>query len=164
VLARLNAVVNRALLIAVLICIASLVTAGTRDDQQSTPQKPPTEDPVSADRIREGLRRPELQLPPIPLPPPTFRVEVIEKLETPLDVVRRELQEEANVRWKPPAKQGLDLLPALVGLVTKVKSIRREHAEAEARRMVQAELAEFCRTHDCSDIEREPISEGVITP
>ena len=163
VLARLNVVVRSAALIAVLTCTLLAVVDTTTVAQQTSPsasQPPPSG--VSADRISEGLKRPELQLPPIPLPPPTFRAEVVEKLETPLDVIRRELQEEANVRWKPPTKQGLDLMPALVGLVSKVKSIRRDHAEAEARRMVQEELDAFCRTHDCSQIEREPISEGVV--
>jgi hypothetical protein len=103
----------------------------------------------------------------MPPPPLTFRSEVTVKLETPLDVIRRELQEEARVRWRPPVTKGLaevDVLPALVGLVNKIKTIRRQHAEAEARTMVEQELAEFCSTHDCSDIEREPVSEGVIVP
>ena len=117
---------------------------------------------VSTDRVRDGLRRPELQIPLLPPPPVTFRIEVEEKLETPLDVIRRELQQEANARWRIPTRTGLDLMPALVGLVTKIKDIRRQHAEADARTMVQAELAQFCSTHDCSEFESGPISEGVI--
>lgn len=88
-------------------------------------------------------------------------------LETPLDVIRRELQEEAKVRFRTPVTRGLaevDVLPALVGLVNKIKTIRRQHAEAEARTMVARELAEFCLTHDCSEIERDPVPEGVIVP
>lgn len=119
------------------------------------------------------MRRPELQIPPVPLDMPTFRSEVTGKLETPLDVVRRELREEAGL---PPWRGGLartpvncdscvaqvDVLPALVGLVRKFKAIRREHAEAEARQMVRRELAEFCSTHDCSQVVQEPLAEGVI--
>jgi hypothetical protein len=138
-----------------------------RAQDGSPGQKPEADDPVSTDRIRDGLRRPGLQIPPMPPPPLTFRSEVTVKLETPLDVIRRELQEEARVRWRPPVTKGLaevDVLPALVGLVNKIKTIRRQHAEAEARTMVEQELAEFCSTHDCSDIEREPVSEGVIVP
>jgi hypothetical protein len=119
-------------------------------------------EPVSADRVRDGLRRPELQIPVLPPPPVTFRIEVEEKLETPLDVIRRELQEEASARWRIPTRTGIDLMPALVGLVAKIKDIRRQHAEADAREMVKAELAEFCTTHDCSEFESGPISEGVI--
>jgi len=124
-------------------------------------------EPVSADRIRNGLRRPELQIPLLPPPPLTFRSEVLVTLETPLDVIRRELQAEAKVHFRTPVTKGLaevDVLPALVGLVNKIKAIRRQHAEAEARTMVERELAEFCLTHDCSDIEREPFTEGVIVP
>jgi hypothetical protein len=146
--------------------------ADTRDDPQSPSGQSSTQDPVSTDRIREGLRRPELQLPPLPLPPPTFRAEVIEKLETPLDVIRRELATEARGSMPTlPAPVGVavplvsfDVLPAIVGLVNKIKQIRREHAEAEARRMVREELAAFCKTHDCTEIERQPVSEGVLSP
>ena len=123
---------------------------------------------VSAERIQEGLRRPALEIPPLPPPPLTFRAEVLVTLETPLDVIRRELREEANVEWRPPAAGSenqlvrMDILPAIVGLVNKFKAIRRANAEADARRMVQEELAAFCKTHDCADIERAPSSEGVI--
>ena len=138
-----------------------------RAQEPSSVPTPKADEPVSADRIRDRLRRPELQIPPLPPPPLTFRAEVQVTLETPLDVIRRELREEAGVRWRTPVTQGLvevDVLPAIVGLVNKIKTIRREHAEANARRMVEQELADFCSTHDCSDFEREPIAEGVIVP
>ena len=145
--------------------------AGSREDQQQSPsERAPSDGVVSAERIQEGLRRPALEIPPLPPPPLTFRAEVLVTLETPLDVIRRELKEEANVTWRPPVAGTenqlvrMDLLPALVGFVNKVKAIRRERAEADARRMVQQELAAFCKTHDCSDIDREPVTEGVILP
>lgn len=121
---------------------------------------------VSADHISEGLKRPELQIPDVAVQQPTFRSGVTEKLETPLDVIRRELREEAHLhpwqggRYTP----GIDVLPALMSLVTKLKTIRREHAEAEARQMVQAELAEFCEQHDCSQAAELPLDEGIIAP
>ena len=152
-----------------IIIVLALMWAGAlvgRAQEPSSGHASPDE-PVSTDRIRDRLRRPELQIPPLPPPPLTFRSEVSVKLETPLDVIRRELREEAGLRLRTPATQGLveiDVLPALVGLVNKIKTIRREHAEANARRMVEQELAEFCSTHDCSDFEREPIAEGVIGP
>jgi hypothetical protein len=55
-------------------------------------------------------------------------------------------------------------MPALMSLVTKIKTIRRERAEAESRQMVQEELAEFCAEHDCSQAAELPIEEGVIAP
>jgi hypothetical protein len=162
--ARLIEVVRLIPLVLVLLIVSSSAVAGREDQQQSPSERAPTDGVVSAERIQEGLRRPALEIPPLPPPPLTFRAEVLVTLETPLDVIRRELQEEANVRWRPPARQGLDLLPAIVGFVNKIKTIRRERSEAEARSMVEQELAEFCKTHDCSDIEREPVSEGVILP
>jgi hypothetical protein len=68
--------------------------------------------------------------------------------------------------WKggAPVKPGFDILPALIGLVNKVKAIRYAHAEADARRMVQEELAEFCSTHDCSQVLQEPAEGSVLVP
>ena len=113
-----------------------------------------------------GLKRPELQIPAIPTQEPTFRSGVTEKLETPLDVIRRELREEAHLHpWQGGHyTPGIDLMPALISLVTKIKTIRQEHAEAESRQMVRAELAEFCTQHDCSQAAELPIDEGVIAP
>ena len=159
-LARLNSVLHRAVLALVLLCTLGRGVSAAPAPQSASPNG--ADQPVSVQRVGEGLKRPELQIPPLPPPPLTFRTEVTERLETPLDVIRRELQEEARVRLGLPTRQGLDLLPALVGLVDKVKSIRRAHAEAEARQMVQRELDAFCRVHDCSEIEREPVSEGVL--
>jgi hypothetical protein len=176
VAARLNVVLRlTVLLVTLLIARVPGAAAAAGDQQQpSGPKATASDEPVSAGRISEGLRRSELELPPIPAVPPTFRTEVIGRLETPLDVIRRELQEEAGVRWKPRGPQTttawgssvatVDVLPALVGLVNKIKDIRRQHAEADARRMVQRELDAFCMTHDCSDIERDPATEGVIVP
>jgi hypothetical protein len=152
---------------AVTMCVSMTAVAAGQRDPQSPSEQQQSESAVSADRIRDGLRRPALQLPELPPPPVTFRSGVEVKLETPLDVIRRELQEAARVHFRTPVTRGLaevDVLPALVGLVNKIKAIRRQHAEAEARTMVEQELAEFCSTHDCSDIEREPITEGVIVP
>jgi hypothetical protein len=147
-------------------------SAAPEGQQQPASEKPQPADPVSAERIREGLKRPELQLPPLPPPPLTFRAEVEVTLETPLDVIRRELATEArgSLPTLPGPKEvavplvSYDVLPAIVGLVNKIKAIRREHAEADARRMVQAELDAFCQTHDCSTGGGEPLSEGVIAP
>lgn len=155
------------LLIVVMLALLWPGVLSGQAQEPSSEQATKSGEPVSADRIRDGLRRPELQIPPLPPPPLTFRSEVQVTLETPLDVIRRELQEEAKVHFRTPVTKGLaevDVLPALVGLVNKIKAIRRQHAEAEARTMVEQELAEFCSTHDCSEIERQPISEGVIVP
>ena len=125
---------------------------------------------VSADHVSDGLRRPELVIPPVAFQEPTFRSGVTERLETPLDVIRRELREEArlhpweNAHYTPGVIAQVDVLPALVSLVTKIKRIRYERAEAEARQMVQNELAAFCAEHDCTQAAELPIDEGIIAP
>jgi len=124
---------------------------------------------VSVDKIREGLQRRELQIPPLPPEYPTFRSGVEVELETALAAMRRALREEARARpWefatpKPPGVIAqVDILPALASLVTRIKRMRYEHAEAEARQMVREELAAFCSQHDCSQAAELPIDEGII--
>jgi len=139
----------------------------TSQQQDQAPASPGTV--VSSDRVSEGLRRPELQLPPVTTQEPIFRSGVTERLETPLDVIRRELREEArlhlwNAHYAPGVIAQVDVLPVVMSLVTKIKTIRREHAEAEARQMVQQELAEFCAQHDCSQAADALPLEGIILP
>jgi hypothetical protein len=152
--------------------IVGLVLVAPRVGRGQSPDSTPAsqEVPVSADRISDGLHRPELQIPPVVLSQePTFRTSVTGKLETPLDVIRRELREEArlhpweNAHYTPGVVAQVDVIPALMSLITKIKTIRREHAEAEARQMVQQELAAFCSEHDCAEAAELPV-EGVILP
>lgn len=150
-----------------MLCVGSVLTMGSPVAGQEPDATPASQDAVvSADRIVEGLRRPELQIPPIPQEVPTFRSGVTGKLETPLDVIRRELQEEAHLHpWQGGHyTAGVDLLPAVMSLVTKIKTIRYQHAEADARQMVKQELAAFCEEHDCSQAADELPLEGVIAP
>lgn len=145
---------------------AGLTTGSAVAAQEQSATSAAQEAAVRADRVAEGLRRPELQIPPIPQEVPTFRTSVTGKLETPLDVIRRELREEAHLHpWQGGHyTAGIDLLPAVMSLVTKIKTIRYEHAEAESRQMVKQELAAFCEEHDCSQAADELPLEGVITP
>lgn len=140
---------------------------------QTQAAAPGAETPVvSPDHVSDGLRRPELFIPPVDIQEPTFRSGVTEKLETPLDAIRRELQEEARLRpwersdyhYQPGVIAQVDVMPALYSLVAKIKSIRREHAEAEARQMVQEELDAFCAQHDCTEAAEQLPLEGVILP
>jgi len=145
---------------------APVMAAGQQQEQRPTPAQPV----VSPDHVSEGLRKPELFIPLTTLQEPTFRSGVTEKLETPLDVIRRELREEARLRpwdnahYQPGVIYQVDVLPALMSLVTKIKRIRYEHAEAEARQMVQEELAAFCAAHDCAEAATQLPLEGVILP
>jgi hypothetical protein len=154
--------------------VAAAALLGDVKVARAQDQQPPvatTPSGVSVDHVRDGLRRPELYIPPVQMQEPTFRSGVTEKLETPLDVMRRELQEEARLRpWengpsKPPGVIAqVDVLPAVYSLVAKIKAIRREHAEADARQMVDEELAEFCSAHDCAGAAQLSLDEGVILP
>jgi len=163
--ARLKDVVGHGLRLT-LAAAAAVCMSVTLAGQEHSPAAASEDTVVSADRIVEGLRRPELQIPPIPQEVPTFRSGVTGKLETPLDVIRRELQEEAHLHpWQGGHyTQGIDLLPAVMSLVTKIRTIRYEHAEAEARQMVKQELAEFCAEHDCSQAADVLPPEGLIAP
>lgn len=127
---------------------------------QSQVPDPPS--PVSVDRVREGLQRPALKIPPIEVLP-VFRgsVEIDLPLETPLQAMRRELAADSGYS----GKSGFDVLPAVLGIVKRIKASRRAHAEAEIRKEVQAELDAFCAEHDCSVLEKGPLPiEGVIIP
>lgn len=131
--------------------------------QSPAPAPPsPPDPPVSVERIREGLQRPTLKIPPVE-PLPVFRgsVETDLPLDTPLQAMRRELAAESGYS----GGRGFDILGAVMGIVKSVKSAYRAHREAEIRKQVQAELNAFCAEHDCSVLENGPPPiEGVIIP
>jgi hypothetical protein len=130
---------------------------------------------VSAEHVSEGLKRPTLEIPPLPTAEaiPTFkvRVESGRPVETPLDGIRRELGTESGragafvpgTAGGAPPLVTVDIL-AVYGAIRKgVQQARREHAEQEARRQVAEDLAAFCAINDCS--QRDPIAaESVIIP
>ena len=122
---------------------------------------PDPQSPVSVERVREGLQRPSLKIPPLEVTP-VFRgsVEVELVLDTPLQAMRRELAAESGYSGRRP-----DIIAAVMGIVSRVKAARRARAEAEIRKEVQAELNAFCAEHDCSVLEDGPPPiEGVIIP
>jgi hypothetical protein len=130
----------------------------------AAPASPP-EPPVSVERVREGLQRPALKIPPIEpsVPVPVFRgaVEVDIPLDTPLQAMRRELAAESGYS----GRSGFEVIGAVMSIVKRIKAARRAHAEAEIRTEVQAELNAFCAEHDCSVLEDGPPPiEGVIIP
>ena len=126
------------------------------------PESPP-EPPVSVERVREGLQRPALKIPPIEPAVPVFRasVEVDIPLDSPLQAMRRELAAESGYS----GRSGFEVIGAVMSIVKRIKAARRAHAEAEIRAEVQAELNAFCAEHDCSVLEDGPPPiEGVIIP
>ena len=129
--------------------------------QEGTPIPAPPS-PVSVERVREGLQRPTLKIPPLEPAIPVFRgsVEVDLPLDTPLQAMRRELAADSGYSGRGP-----DIIGAVMGIVKRIKAARRAHAEAEIRKEVQAELNVFCAEHDCSVLEDGPPPiEGVIIP
>jgi hypothetical protein len=128
---------------------------------QSVIPAAPAEPPVSIDRIREGLDRPKLKIPPVEVTP-VFRGRVDEVLfETPVQGMRRELAADSGRR----PGGGVDVLPAVMGIVNGIKRARRARAEREIRDEVQAALNAFCAEHDCSVLEDGPPPlEGIILP
>ena len=125
---------------------------------------------VSIDRVSRALRtgRP-LDIPPLPPPDhPTFRVDVRAPsgLETVLDRTRRELAEnplagqpDSPLSGRPRPAVGVDVLPAIRGLVHRVQKARRERAARQAHADVTAELAAFCEVNDCA-----APNEGLLLP
>ena len=116
---------------------------------------------VSVERIREGLQRPALTIPPAEFVP-VFRATIDERLfENPLQGMRRELAEDSGYR----GKSGIDVLALATGLVKSIKGAYRAHTEARIRMEVQAALDAFCAEHDCSVLaDGPPPLEGIVLP
>ena len=78
---------------------------------------------VSVERIREGLQRPGLKIPPFEFVP-VFRATVDERLfENPLQGMRRELAENSGYS----GRGGVDVLALAMGLVKSIKGVSRPH-------------------------------------
>jgi hypothetical protein len=126
--------------------------------------------PVDPEHVSEGLQRPALDIPPLPPAADTPRFKTSTEgqwpVETPLQVIRRELAEAHTSRPAPvagitPPLVSVDVLPAILSAIQKVKDARHAHAEADARQMVDEDLQAFCAVHDC-DQQPGSASEGVI--
>jgi hypothetical protein len=128
---------------------------------QSVAPAAPADPPVSFERIHEGLQRPKLKIPPIDVTP-VFRARVDEEIfENPLQGMRRELAADPGGH----GGGGVDVLPAIMGIVNGIKRARRARAEREIRQDVQAAIDAFCIEHDCSALENgPPPMEGIILP
>lgn len=126
---------------------------------------------VSAERISEGLKRPELDIPPWPVGDiPTFKVKVRGDwpIETNLEFVRRQMAEEAGTAHQIVPGAGMtpplvtyDVLPAIMRGIKYIRDVRYAHAVDDARERVAEDLAAFCAEHDCEPA-RPPAGEGVI--
>jgi hypothetical protein len=117
--------------------------------------------PVSIERVREGLSRPTLKIPPIEVTP-VFRTTVVEDtFDNPLQGARRELA--ASSGYSP--RGGVDVLGLAMGIVKSLKGKYRAHSEARIRKEVEEELTVFCAEHDCSVLEDgPPPMEGILLP
>jgi hypothetical protein len=152
------------LVLAAVLLLALPVGVGAQDAHGDALPSPPPE------RISQAVHDPPaLQIPPVTAPEPTFHVDVqaTPPLETPLDAVRKELAATAGAGGRRPTGSGgatplaqVDVLPAIYAAIHAYGAMRREHAEADARRQVVEDLARFCAVHDCSQVE--PAVEGVI--
>jgi len=144
------------------IAVALLALMAAAQSPASPPPSAP-ELPVSVERIREGLQRPALRIPPIEPAVPVFRasVDVDLPLDSPLQAMRRELAADSGYS----GRSGFEVIGAVMSIVKRIKAARRARAEAEIRIEVQAELNAFCEEHDCSVLEDGPPPiEGVIIP
>jgi hypothetical protein len=71
--------------------------------------------------------------------------------ETVLQAVRRELMSAHPGQGQALAQ--VNLLSLIEGAIRKVNDVRRQHAIADARRLVARELAQFCLSHECASPE-----------
>ena len=131
--------------------------------------------PASGSRepVSEGLNVPRLKIPPLLAAEatPTFKLKVESEwpLETPLDVLRRELGTESkSTRRLVPGTAGgaaplitVDLLAVYGSIKKSIQQARREHAEREAREFVAEDLAAFCAINDCPRND-QVATEGII--
>ena len=140
---------------------AFVMMAMAAGQTQGPPPATLTEAPVSIERVRDGLNRPTLKIPPIEITP-VFRAKADEVLfENPLQGMRRELAESSG--YSP--RSGVDVLGLVMGIVQSIKAQYRAHAEARIRKEVEAELTAFCLEHDCSVLEDGPPPlEGIVLP
>ena len=153
-----------------------VVTSALAHPAQASAQRDasPAISPVSVDRVRERLQRPEsLRMPSIPEPAAQFRVDVEGSfpVESVLEGVRRDLAARPGfAAGRPtgpgsPLAGGVDLLGMVRGLAGRIRDGRRARAERNARREVQDALDAFCRVHDCSVLEEgPPPHEGLVLP
>ena len=113
--------------------------------------------PISIERIREALQRPDLWIPPLPAPAVTFRSGVEDTLpfESVLDGMRRELAlwSGANSIIYPPGGLPPSRLGVGVDVLPLISTAIKQWKTARARDRVGKELAAFCAVNDCSVLE-----------
>ena len=132
--------------------------------------------PISLDRIRDALERPQLVIPP-PATLATFRTSVEEQapaFESVLEGMRRDLAlwsgagstgpQAPNTNSLPGTRTvgGVDVLPIVAAVKKKWNELKAERI----RRDVTEELAAFCKVNDCTVLEGgAPTSpEGIVVP
>ena len=153
------------MLIAAAAALALSLAAGERAPAGQTAAPDATPAPVSVERVREGVERPQLLKLPHPDEIAYFRATVEEALPVDgvLDAMRRDLAAWpgspiiAPTSGHPSPAVGIEVL----GLA---RSFLRARAERKAKRAVRIALDEFCLTHDCSTVESGPAIEGVLMP
>ena len=144
--------------------MALMLIGGADQSPEPAPASPPA----------EAARRPPLAIPPLPplAETPTFTVVIEERSfpsETVLEAMRRDLAAQPTFRVGPGIGPtpivGVDLLGLAMTVGERIDQARRARAERGAREEVEAELAAFCATHDCSVVEAGVSPrEGVLIP
>jgi hypothetical protein len=128
--------------------------------------------PVGAQPPDDSRPQP-LKIPALPAledPTPTFRIKIEPDwpIETPLQVIRRELGEEASgPRARHSGVDGMttplvsvDVMPMIMSAIASMKAAHHAHLEADAEQRVEAELADFCTVNNCTTLI--PAGEGVV--
>jgi hypothetical protein len=160
------------------VALSMMIAAATQDSAPPADVPDVAALPISLDRIRDGLDRPALKIPPPTESLATFRTSIEGKapvFESVLEGMRRDL-----ARWsgagsagpQPPdvnsipasrtQVQGTDVLPIIAGLRKKWNEARADRV----RRDVAEELAAFCKVNDCTVLEGgvSTTAEGIVVP
>jgi hypothetical protein len=153
------------MLLAAAAALTALLAAGDRppDAQSGRPDGAPA--PVSVERVREGLDRPQVLKMPNPEEMAYFRATIEEKLpiDDVLAAMRRDLARWSGTPIVAPTGHPAPLV-ASVDVLPLARAFLRWRAERRVRQTVQEALDEFCSTHDCSILEGAPPIEGVLMP
>ena len=145
--------------------LAAVLAAGDVPPEAQSGSVDPPPVPVSVERVRKGLERPEGLKLPNPDEIAYFRATIEEKLpiDDVLAAMRRDLARWPGTPIVAPASRPVPLV-ASMDVLPLARAFLRWRAERRARETVQEALEEFCSVHDCSILESAAPLEGVLMP
>lgn len=162
--------------VAAAVALAVMLAADTQSTEPTAAAPDVAALPISLDRIREGLERPTLKIPPPTESLATFRSGIEDKapaFESVLEGMRRDLALWSGSGAAGPQAPDTNSIPAArnvggVDLLSIGSALKKKWNEAKServRRDVTEELAAFCKVNDCTVLEGgvSTTPEGIVT-